>query len=282
MHEVHLLYLGEGDADPSFLVKGMNTGLRRVPTLGFLIVGNPLGPILVDTGFRSPEILQSMGAHAVVLEGQGLEAQLALHGLELGDVAMIVHTHAHIDHAGRDDAFPMSTPVVLNRRELEVAAVGGVIYPAEDVKHLIDRLHTPGALKLLDLAESGPVHIAPGIRCELAGGHTDGSINVLIETRQGIANICGDVTYQIHEQTVEPWAEICLDEPNVSGNHTTSVVQEKAAIKRALESGDWLLPCHDQPARVEFGRVVGRVEGSVVPGPVTPLKRTRSTVAGTV
>jgi glyoxylase-like metal-dependent hydrolase (beta-lactamase superfamily II) len=270
MHEIHILYLGEGDAPGSFLVKGMNTGPRRVPSLAFLVLGNPLGPILVDTGFRSPEIMGRVGADAIVAEGQGLEAQLALHGLELGDVAMIVHTHAHIDHAGRDDAFPMSTPVVLNRRELEVAAVGGVIYPAEDVKHLIDRLHTPGALKLLDLAESGPVHIAPGIRCELAGGHTDGSINVLIETSDGVATLCGDLVYRVQEQIVKPWAETLLDEPAVSGNSAAGLVQEKAAIKRALESGDWLLSSHDQPAKVEYGRVVGRVRGAVVPGPVTP------------
>jgi glyoxylase-like metal-dependent hydrolase (beta-lactamase superfamily II) len=271
MHEIHLLYLGEGDADIGFLVKGMS-GKRRVPTLAFLVLGNPLGPILVDTGFRSLDVMSRLGPPPEIPEGQTIEGQLALHDLAIEDIAMIVHTHAHIDHAGRDDAFPMSTPVVINRRELEIAAVGGTIYPHEDVKHLIDRLHTPGALKLLDLAESGPVHIAPGIRCELAGGHTDGSMNVLVETDDGIANICGDVVYSIHDQVVEPWGEIGVHEPRVSGNFTPAVIQEKAAIKRALEAGSWLLPSHDKPARVQCGQVIGRVAGLVVPGPVTAVR----------
>jgi hypothetical protein len=43
--------------------------------------------------------------------------------------------------------------------------------------------------------------------------------------------------------------------------------QEKAAIRRALNSGTFFLTGHDYPARLEHGRVVARfVEGSV-PGP---------------
>ena len=51
----------------------------------------------------------------------------------------------------------MTTPVVMNRRELEhsVSGLMGAQYPPEYVKHHVDRLHTPGALRLLDLAESG-------------------------------------------------------------------------------------------------------------------------------
>ena len=47
----------------------------------------------------------------------------------------------------------MTAPVVMNRRELEYSASGlmGGQYPPEYVKHHIDRLHTPGALRLLDL-----------------------------------------------------------------------------------------------------------------------------------
>ena len=52
----------------------------------------------------------------------------------------------------------MRATVVMNRRELEFSASGlmGAQYPAEYVKHHIDRLHTPGAMRLLDLELSGP------------------------------------------------------------------------------------------------------------------------------
>src|SRR5438445_766303 len=79
----------------------------------------------------------------------------------------------------------------------------GEQYPAEYIKHLVDRLHMPGALRLLDLELSGPEEIIPGVRCEVAGAHTEGSMNVLVETAEGTACICGDVIYDIQNQIVE-------------------------------------------------------------------------------
>ena len=84
----------------------------------------------------------------------------------MGDVRYVMHTHLHIDHAGKDDLFPMNTTVVLNRRELEYS-VSGLMhpqYPLPDIKHLIDRLHTKGALRFLDLEISGPIEMMPGRR----------------------------------------------------------------------------------------------------------------------
>jgi hypothetical protein len=66
----------------------------------------------------------------------------------MGDVRFVLHTHLHIDHAGKDDLFPMGTTVLLHRRELEYS-VSGLMhpqYPAPDIKHLVDRLHTRNAL----------------------------------------------------------------------------------------------------------------------------------------
>jgi glyoxylase-like metal-dependent hydrolase (beta-lactamase superfamily II) len=181
-----------------------------------------------------------------------------------------LHTHLHIDHCGQDYLFPnTTTTVVINRRELEYSVSGlmGEQYPAEYIKHLIDRLHTPGALRLLDLELSGPEEIIPGVRCEAAGGHTEGSMNVLVETAEGRACICGDVIYDIQNQIVEPIYQVLEHEPQPTGNHGTTKRQEKAAVKRALQNA-FVLPVHDYPARVEAGRVVARL-GDSVPGPET-------------
>ena len=43
--------------------------------------------------------------------------QLARHGVRMGNIRFVCHTHLHIDHAGKDDLFPMNTTVVLNRKE---------------------------------------------------------------------------------------------------------------------------------------------------------------------
>jgi hypothetical protein len=71
-------------------------------------------------------------------------------GVLTHEVRWIPHTHLHFDHAGQDDHFPRAT-VITNRHELEFSASGimGAHYPPEYVKNHIDRLHTPGAVRLV-------------------------------------------------------------------------------------------------------------------------------------
>ena len=131
-------------------------------TLGFLITGGPY-PVVVDTGYRSNQIMETLGMRGLQFHENMIENQLARHGVRMGDVRFVCHTHLHIDHAGKDDLFPMNTTVVLNRKELEYS-VSGLMhpqYPAPDIKHLIDRLHTKSALRFLDLEITGPVELMP-------------------------------------------------------------------------------------------------------------------------
>jgi len=274
-HEIRLLSLTDVFVESSFLVLGRNMGTPVwVHTWGILILGNPAGPILVDTGASHPEIMERLGMKGRVDEDMKLENALGAHDVAITDVAAVLHTHCHIDHAGQDDRFPMTTPVVMNRRELEHSASGlmGGQYPPEYVKHHIDRLHTPGALRLLDLELSGPDQIYDGIVCEAAGGHTEGSMNILVETAEGTACICGDVIYDIQNQVIDPIYQVLDYEPQSTGNQGTSKRQERAAIKKALNSGTFLLPIHDYPARIENQRVVSRFVGDSVPGPEIPVE----------
>ncbi len=195
-YEIKLLDLIDIELESSFLVLARNMGIRtRVKTWGYLILGPDSEPILVDTGASHPEIMETLGMTGIVTKEMTIRRQLAKHGVKINDVRWILHTHHHIDHAGQDSQFSMRQTVVTNRRELEYSASGimGGQYPAEYVKHHIDRLHKPGAMRLLDLELSGPDEIAPGIVCEAAGGHTEGSMNILVETAEGTACICGDV-----------------------------------------------------------------------------------------
>jgi glyoxylase-like metal-dependent hydrolase (beta-lactamase superfamily II) len=273
-YEIKILDLIDIELESSFLVLARNMGtLTRVKTWGYLILGPDSDPILVDTGARSPEIMQRLGMTGIVTEDMKLENQLGKFGVKMSDVRWILHTHHHIDHAGQDERFAMSQTVITNRRELEYSASGimGGQYPPEYVKHHIDRLHTPGALRLLDLELSGPDEIAPGIVCEAAGGHTEGSMNIRVETAGGTACICGDVIYDFQNQIVDPIYQVLDHEPQSTGNQGTSKREERAAIKRAMNSGAFVLPIHDWPARVANGKVVSRLVGDSVPGPEEPV-----------
>ncbi|HHL4077667.1 MULTISPECIES: hypothetical protein [Burkholderia] len=93
----------------------------------------------------------------------------------------IVRTHAHIDHVGMTDRFPMTATVAISRRELEFTAsgiMGPLMYTAADTKHLIDRLHTRGAIRLLDVDGTFEEEIVPGVAVRLSGGRTPGSLSV--------------------------------------------------------------------------------------------------------
>ena len=203
--EIKILDYGDIELESSFLVLGRDCGrTRRVLTLGFLILGGKY-PVVVDTGYRSNQIMETLGMRGLQYHEHMIENQLARHGVRMGDVRFVCHTHLHIDHAGKDDLFPMNTTVVLNRRELEYS-VSGLMhpqYPAPDIKHLIDRLHTKSALRFLDLEITGPIELMPGVYCDAANAHTEGSMNVIVETADGIATICGDVIYDFNDQIVD-------------------------------------------------------------------------------
>ena len=268
--EIKVLDYGDIELESSFLVLGRNCGrTARVYTYGFLILGGQY-PVLVDTGFRDNAIMEILGMRGLQFHEQMIENQLARHGVKVGDVRYVCHTHLHIDHAGKDDHFPMNTTVVINRREME-HSVSGLMhpqYPKPDIIHLVERLHTPGALRFEDLELTGPVELIPGVMLEAANAHTEGSMNVHVETAEGRATICGDVIYDIQNQIVEPFHQIHANEPQVTGNHAGSKRGEKAAIKKLLANSAFLLPVHDKPAKVEGGRIVGRLD-MAVPGPIS-------------
>ena len=94
-------------------------------------------------------------------------------------------------------------------------------------------------------------------------------MNVIVDTAEGPACICGDVIYDIQNQIVEPIYQILEFEPQPTVNHATTKRGEKAAVKKVLQN-TFALPVHDYPARIEAGRVVARLKNAV-PGPEEPV-----------
>jgi N-acyl homoserine lactone hydrolase len=282
MHEIHRLTFGTVTIDAAMRVRGTPPGrLVDVPAQGFLVMG-PAGPILVDAGYRDPSVL---GMGGTVGPGQGFAEQLAAHGLEAGDLTCVVLTHLHRDHAGHLDKVPMTVPVVVNRSELGSACTGiqGRAYAEADLHHLIERVYTPGALQFLDLEHSGPEELFSGITCRTSGGHTPGSIGVVVDTTDGQAYLCGDLLYDVEASLHSPPRDgfvagvqpsvLVTGDPGLTNNFTTSVLQEIGAVKHARRYR-YVMPAHDDPGVLDGGRYVGRITGDVVPGPVIPVGTT--------
>ena len=79
--------------------------------------------------------------------------------------------------------------------------------------------------------------------------------------------ICGDVIYDFNDQIVNHVMTNNWMDPRVTGNHSQSKREEKAAIKKLLTGYTFLLPIHDKPAKIDRQNVVGRL-GMQVPGPL--------------
>jgi N-acyl homoserine lactone hydrolase len=264
--QIHPINLGNMTLDASGLVMFRTPGVKTtIPTLGFLITGGD-EPLLIDTGSRNAEQYRAFGMAAEQTEEMSIEHHLAQHGLRMKDIRNVIHTHAHIDHSGQDYLFPMSTTVMLSRRELEFAAsglMGPGMYTAVETKHLIDRLHTRGALRLFDVDGTFEEEIIPGVAVRLSGGHTPGSISILVETDEGLANIAGDIAYHVGDQLIEPILDQAAHEPTITANRAMSTLDEKKAIKRALSGTRFLLVSHDTPALVSGGKIVGRYHDAI-------------------
>lgn len=279
-YQIHRLNFGSVIIDASMQVRGRAPGtIVAVPAQGYLIVGGP-APILVDAGYRDPSVLGSGGE---IASGQGFHEQLSLYGVTARDLGCVVVTHLHRDHAGNLDKVPMSVPVVVNRSEMSSAFSGiqGLAYAKQDLAHILERMYTPGALRYLDLDHSGPIELSPGISCHATGGHTAGSLSVVVETAGGEACLCGDLIYDIEASLLrhpdesatarmQPCA-FATHEPALTNNFTTSVLEELGALKKVTRHR-YILPAHDAPGVLENGVLIGRVHGTTIPGPISPLR----------
>lgn len=250
--EIRIMNTGDLEVDPSRNVDGHKRGtLWHVPCYSYLILGGEI-PILVDTGFRDPEVFKTRGITASQTEDQKLVNQLEKYGLKPKDIGYVVHTHVHIDHAGRDEDFPDST-IVVQRREMEASVSGlmGGAYTYLDISYLLKRLHQPGSLWMLDGDISGSTTIIPGVKCVFAGAHTAGSQNVYVQTSSGTAVICGDIIYNIELQT--NYYKKLNGEYCPSGFHMGTKRNEIAAIARIVEDADHILPIHDYAVMEKYG-----------------------------
>lgn len=126
-----------------------------------------------------------------------LDKLLAKEGVSFKDLAAVIHTHAHSDHAGCSARIQQEfgTPLVLHRADTELAMSGmnGPLTPvgflARMAKPFVDKPFTPfrPTLELADLSELGTLQF-PGYAIHTPG-HTHGSISLVI----GDSVLGGDV-----------------------------------------------------------------------------------------
>src|SRR6185503_554132 len=173
---------------------------RRIPAdernriqLGMrcLLIEHDIGPVLIDTGAGNKENGKFYDIYGIENRGRqgptALEDGLAQLGFAPSDVAMVISSHLHFDHAGgntvkREDgsiapSFPKARYVV-QRGELEWATHTNERTAASYFPHNWDAVRVSGQLELID----GDREIIAGIHSVKTPGHTPHHQGLLIES----------------------------------------------------------------------------------------------------
>ena len=178
-------------------------------------------------------------------------------GADPAEVADVVVTHLHYDHAGNLDLFPNA---VFHLQEREMAFATGKHmcfyclrhpFAVEDVVRMVRALYAD-RVRFHD----GEAEVAPGVTVHRVGGHSDGLQMVRVETARGPLVLASDAShYFANMQRQNPFPVVYDVGAMASG--------WKRAV--ALAGGDesLVIPGHDPMLRSRFPALPGS-DGEVV------------------
>src|SRR3989442_4125593 len=146
------------------------------------------GNILFDTGLHPVHVDRPEATFGpnpsmtIVMEREApVLSRLATLGVRPDDIAIVVNSHLHFDHAGNNGAFPKATFVV--QGEHLAFAKGKPNFPAVywDIP------------ELTYLPTSGRARVAPGVEVVPTPGHAPGHQSLLVDLPEtGRVVLCGD------------------------------------------------------------------------------------------
>jgi glyoxylase-like metal-dependent hydrolase (beta-lactamase superfamily II) len=238
---------------------------NRIPlALRCLLVEHDAGLVLIDTGLGNKEDDKFKDIYAVANAGANgrtlLEDALAELGHRPEDVAWVINTHLHFDHAGGNTyrtggtvriTFPRAKYLV-QKGELEFARHTNERTAASYLAHNFE----PVAFTLLD----GPAEPLPGIRCLLTPGHVPYHQSVLLESGGERACFLADLVPTTAHLPL-PWIMGYDVQPLVT-------LESRRALYARAEAEGWLLVFEHDPDIV--GGHLGR-DGKAF-GLVDPLR----------
>ncbi len=247
--------------------------LNQVPSdTRCLLIESAAGPILVDTGHGDK--YSARQRQIIGLDGRRgrLLADMARVGIRPEDVALVLLTHLHADHAGGatrwdtpDHSPGAVVPTFPNARylvqRLDLAEASfpnertAATYHGENWQVLLER----GQLEVID----GPRELAPGVHTDIAPGHTASLQVIWVEDQGESLLFLGDAcSWAVHLDRLA-WV------PSFDLDPMTSIETKRRLRHEALRRDALLVFQHD-------GQVV---TGRLTPGPRGPEVRPEITLA---
>ncbi len=233
---------------------------NRIPlAMRCLLVEHPDGLVLVDTGLGNKEDQKFHDIYGIANAGRQGPTQLEDAILEAGhrpaDVACVINTHLHFDHAGGNTvrvsgaaeedppalAFPHATYVV-QRGELEFARHTNERTRASYLPANFEPVDRAGRWRLLE----GDGEILPGISARLTPGHVPWHQSILLESEGEALLYLADVM-PTSAHLPMPWIMGYDLEP-------MRTLESKRALLQEAAERDWRL-FFEHDASVVMGRL---------------------------
>lgn len=224
-YTIHPIVCGTLTASKSSLTYRTDREIEfAFPALAFLVVADAPEEetvILVDTGVKGSDsaymrsrgrtVGEPGGGPKPVLDG------LARHGFAPDDVATVVLTHLHHDHAANIECFPDAEFVV---QRAEIAA-------AREPLPVLANTYIDGTVVELSRRTTrvieGDETLLDGLSLVHTPGHSEGMQSVIVETTAGTHALIGDLAYVRHN--LEPSLS-SLSDANGTVHEITSVDAE--------------------------------------------------------
>lgn len=201
---------------------GVGSEKVEIPIPAYIVEHPGAGVVLVDTGFHSSLAVDPKKNMGPVLgrlfspnmtPDDGLPDQLRARGFEPSDVAVVVMTHLHVDHASGVAQFPDATFVVTAREWRAATQEKGLKegYIRRQFDHAFDWRTVDfdgddvnsfaGFGRTLDLFGDGTVRLA------YTPGHTLGHMSVILRTSEAEFLVAGDAAYTMRtlEESALPY-----------------------------------------------------------------------------
>lgn len=201
---------------------------------------------LIDTGF-APAVGDRRGRSWDTTPADALPTL----GIDPGDVATVVVTHAHWDHIGNLHQFPRAR-IVISQAEYNFWT-GPIARRAQFAAHVepgeLDQLsaaHREGRLTLITDQHT----VSPGVELVEVGGHTPGELIVTVATAGGTVVLASDALHFYEEVERDRPFAILADLPGMYQAY--DLLADLAA-----EPDTWLVAGHDPAVRDRFAPYAG-------------------------
>ena len=250
VRRVILLTMGWEDLPKAWSVHGTPREERLVEPVPAVLVEVDGGWVLLETGFNPALILDPplrkryhdsfFGIFPILPPGgDPLLDALDREGVAVGAIDAVAVSHLHNDHAGGIRHFAGTTPVHLQRAELDY----GIHHSVEAEKHGFCRIDYDDPKVQWRLAD-GDVEVAPGVSCVLTPGHTPGHQSFVVRFDESVggggfvfAADAADLTENIDDE---------LPIGGVIGCDPADTVENIRRLKKlASDEGLMLVPGHD-------------------------------------